>query len=178
VTKELEILKKYKVSGNLELLGQLYAPHMHLVFGVCLKYFKEKARSEDAVMQIFEKLVTDLRKHEILNFKSWLYVTARNYCLMELRKNGGKENISIENMEFAIAVHPNDDDTLDEQYLEECISTLKDEQKKCVELFYLKEKCYLDIAEMTAFELKKVKSYIQNGKRNLKTCIESKRGTE
>lgn len=151
---------------------------MHLVFGVCSKYFKDKVRSEDAVMQIFEKLVTDLCKYEILNFKSWLYVTVRNYCLMELRKDAGKENISIENMEFAIAEHPNDDDTLDEQYLEECISTLKDEQKKCVEMFYLKEKCYMDIAALTSFELKKVKSYIQNGKRNLKTCIESKRGTE
>ena len=178
MTKELEILKKYKASGNLELLGQLYAPHMHLVFGVCLKYLKNKARSEDAVMQIFEKLVTDLRKHEVLNFKSWLYVTARNYCLMELRKNAGKENISIENMEFTLVEHPNDNNTLDEEYLEECIGTLKDEQKKCVELFYLKEKCYIDIAELTSYELKKVKSYIQNGKRNLKNCIESKRGTE
>lgn len=175
--KETDILSRYKDSGDLKLLGKLYAPYMHLVLGVCLKYLKNKQQAEDVVMQIFEKLIIDLRKYDVVNLKSWLYVTARNYCLMELRKTKGKENSSIENMEFSLAVHHDNEENenLEEQYLKECIETLKVAQKQCVELFYLKEKCYQDITKITSFELKKVKSYIQNGKRNLKICIESKR---
>ncbi len=174
---ETDILKRYKASGDLELLGRLYAPYMHLVLGVCLKYLKNKQQAEDAVMQIFEKLIVDLRKHEVANFKSWLYVSARNYCLMELRKAKGKEYFPLESMEFSLAEHLDNDeeDISEEKYLEECIQALKAAQKQCVELFYIKEKCYQEITEMTSFNLKKVKSYIQNGKRNLKICIESKR---
>jgi len=176
ILEEKNLLEKYKKSGNIKLLGKLYAPYMHLVLGVCFKYLKNKQQAEDSVMQIFEKLVVDLRKHEVVNFKSWLYVTSRNYCLMELRKTKGKENSSIEDMEFSLAAHHDNepDENLEQQYLEACIETLKAEQKQCIELFYLKEKCYQDIVEITSFELKKVKSYIQNGKRNLKICIESK----
>lgn len=171
---EKEILKKYKESGDLKLLGKLYAPYMHLVLGVSLKYLQNKQSAEDAVMQIFEKLIIDLRKHEVSNFKGWLHVTTRNYCLMELRRTKGKENSSIESMEFSIPEHHDDEVKLNEEFLEVCIKTLKAEQKKCIELFYLEEKCYQDIVNITSFELKKVKSYIQNGKRNLKICIESK----
>jgi RNA polymerase sigma-70 factor (ECF subfamily) len=56
--------------------------------------------------------------------------------------------------------------------LEKCIETLGDEQKQCVKLFYLQEKCYKEITESTGFDMNKVKSYIQNGKRNLKICME------
>ena len=175
MVQETELLKKYKETGELDLLGQLYAPYMHLVLGICMKYFKDKGRSEDAVMQIFEKLIKDLCKHEVSNFKSWLHVTVRNFCLMEIRKTKNQENISVESMEFALPAHHEEEDTLDEANLEACIETLKADQKKCIELFYLKEKCYQDIAELIVLDLKKVKSHIQNGKRNLKICIEGKR---
>ncbi|HEY0653572.1 MAG TPA: sigma factor-like helix-turn-helix DNA-binding protein, partial [Chryseosolibacter sp.] len=56
--------------------------------------------------------------------------------------------------------------------LEGCIETLPEEQRQCVKLFYLQKKCYKEITELTGFELNKVKSYIQNGKRNLKICME------
>jgi RNA polymerase sigma-70 factor (ECF subfamily) len=41
-------------------------------------------------------------------------------------------------------------------------------------LFYLEQKCYKDIADLTGYDLNKVKSAIQNGKRNLKICMERK----
>lgn len=154
----------------------LYNRYMHLVYGVCLNYFKEEEASKDAVMQIFEELVLKLKIHEVQNFKSWLHVLTRNHCLMALRKLAKNNTVSIddtfvENTDF---VHLDIDETKETQLtiMEKCMETLTEEQRKSVDLFYLQEKCYKEVAEITGFELVKVKSYIQNGKRNLKICIE------
>ena len=177
---EKEQLVYYKQTGDLQVLGQLYAPYMSLLYGVCFKYFQEQAASQDAVMQIFEQLVHKLRVHDVDNFKSWLYVFARNYCLMELRKRKGKMHVDIEdNMSESEQKLVSEDEgrwteeDFDSVYA--CLSSLSHDQSVCVRLFYLEQKCYKDIAEETGYDLNKVKSYIQNGKRNLKICMESKR---
>jgi RNA polymerase sigma factor (sigma-70 family) len=176
---EAQLIDSYKVSGDLEMLGKLYKPYMHLVYGVCLKYLKEREESQDAVMQIFEKLIDQVKKHEIDNFKSWLYVLSKNHCLMALRSSKYKmsqrqQEINDDTMESSLLLHHNDESVLENDLakLEKCIETLQNEQKQCVELFYLEKKPYVIIAEKTGYGLKKVKSYIQNGKRNLKTCME------
>jgi RNA polymerase sigma factor (sigma-70 family) len=171
----------YKKSGDLMILGKLYQPYMPLVYGVCLKYFKDEENSKDAVMQIFELLITKLRDHEIKKFKSWLYVLSRNYCLMELRKSRKNTFIYIDEyfVETAPLLHRiNNDEDKETQLvaLEKCIETLNHEQKLSVNLFYLQKKCYTEVAEHTGFDLNKVKSYIQNGKRNLKICLETQSG--
>lgn len=170
------LIALYKKSGDLEVLGQLYGRNMHLVYGVCLKYLQDEAKSQDAVMQIFEELIQKLKIHEVQNFKNWLHVLCRNHCLMFLRKMGKNKTVSIEdtfveNTEF---VHLNIDDTKEQQLtlMEKCMESLPEEQRISVDLFYLKEKCYKEITEITGYDLNKVKSYIQNGKRNLKNCIE------
>jgi RNA polymerase sigma factor (sigma-70 family) len=173
---DAELVDLYRKSGDLEVLGALYNRYMTLVFGVCLKYLKNRDESRDAVMQIFEKLVQTLRNHEVEHFKSWLYVTARNHCLMYLRAQKGKkfEEISPSFMESDAVLHldsePEKEANLSK--LEKCIEELGDEQKQCVKLFYLQEKCYKEITESTGFDMNKVKSHIQNGKRNLKICME------
>ncbi|WP_354300783.1 sigma-70 family RNA polymerase sigma factor [Pedobacter sp. UYP1] len=170
------LLLRYKSTGSLDALGMLYKRYMHLVYGVCLNYFKEEEASKDAVMQIFEELVLKLKIHEVQNFKSWLHVLTRNHCLMALRKLAKNNTVSIddtfvENTDF---VHLDIDDTKETQLtvMEKCMETLTEEQRKSVDLFYLQEKCYKEVAEITGYEMVKVKSYIQNGKRNLKICIE------
>ncbi len=159
----------------METLGVLYKSYMHLVYCLCLKYFKNKEESQDAVMHIFEKLIDAVKKHEIQNFKSWLYVLAKNHCLMALRSQKAK-TLTIENefMESSYQLHPIDEEDLEDDLtkLEKCINQLQNEQRQCVELFFLKKIPYITIVEKTGFELKKVKSYIQNGKRNLKICME------
>ena len=177
ITEE-ELISSYKKKASLETLGQLYRPYMHLVYGLCLKYLKDREESQDAVMQIFEKLIEALKKHEIQNFKSWLYVMAKNHCLMALRSKKTKStSIELNNyiMESDLLLHHNDEGDLEDdlQKLEGCIEKLQNEQQQCVQLFYLQKKPYVHIAEKTGFDLKKVKSYIQNGKRNLKICMES-----
>lgn len=170
------LIARYKISGDLEVLGQLYNKYMHLVFGVCLNYLKDEEQSKDAVMQIFEELVGKLKVHEVQNFKSWLHVLSRNHCLMAIRKNSKNTTVSledtfVENTEF---VHLDMDDTKETKLtvMERCMETLSEEQRLSVDLFYLQEKCYKEVADITGYEMVKVKSYIQNGKRNLKICIE------
>jgi len=171
-----ELLEKYQKGGDLNVLGELFAKHSEMVYFVCLRYFKEPEASKDAVMQIFELLINKVTKQEILNFPKWLYVVSKNHCLMALR--AAKKNIEIpitDFVEFASIAHPEDkyeqrEETL--TALEKCIETLAEKQKTSIELFFLNEKCYKEITEITGFNLNEVKSFIQNGKRNLKNCME------
>ncbi len=177
---DLSLVAAYQESGDLEVLGTLYNRYMHLVYGVCFSYFKDEEQSKDAVMQIFEELIKKLRVHQVQNFKSWLHVLTRNHCLMALRKSSKNPTVSIEdnfveNDEF---VHLDIDNTKETQLtiMEKCMETLSEEQRKSVDLFYLQEKCYKEVADITGYDMLKVKSYIQNGKRNLKICIEKNSG--
>jgi RNA polymerase sigma-70 factor (ECF subfamily) len=170
------LIAAYKQNGDLEVLGGLYNKYMHLVFGVCFNYFKDEELSKDAVMQIFEELVVKLKVHEVQNFKSWLHVLTRNHCLMALRKSAKNPTITLEDnfVENGDFVHLDIEDAKETQLtvMEKCMETLSEEQRKSVDLFYLQEKCYKEVADITGYEMLKVKSYIQNGKRNLKICIE------
>ncbi len=180
---DLELIGMYKQTSDLKILGQLYSRYTHLVFGVCLKYLKNSDDSKDAVMQIFEKLIDSLLKHDVQNFKSWLHVTSRNHCLMELRKRKSHKIIAssdfsiVESMESPLSVHHNDEDLLNEDLLlmKKCMEKLSEEQKYCIKLFYLEERSYNEVSLESGYELKKVKSFIQNGKRNIKNCIEKNR---
>lgn len=179
-----ELLKAYAQKSNLNDLAELFNRYLQLTYGVCLKYLKNKDDAQDAAMQIFEKLIHDANRFEINNFKSWLYVYTKNFCLMKIRTD--KAGLSVKqiadlqlDMEKSMAMHhtfeDNDKVSLENNLnqLEKCIETLVNEQQQCVRLFFLKELSYKNIAQKTGFELNKVKSYIQNGKRNLKICMEN-----
>lgn len=168
------LLQEYRNTGDQELLGQLFNKYMHLVYGLCLKYLKDREQSQDAVMSIYEKISSTLLTTEVAHFKSWLYMVSKNYCLMELRKVN-HEKVSDVFMESTEVVHLNDsEDWLEDQLdqLNKCIEELKEDQKKCVKLFFLESKSYKEVNEISGIEIKKVKSYIQNGKRNLKICMD------
>jgi RNA polymerase sigma-70 factor (ECF subfamily) len=178
---DAELVSQYCRNPDPEVLGALYKRYMYLVYGVCLKYLKNREDSQDAVMQVFETLVHDLPRFEIRNFKSWLYGVSRNHCLMKLRKDKVERSrlaiISDEIfMESTSISHPIED-SIDEEMqerLKACMEQLKEEQRRCVELFYFHQHCYKEIAITLLLDELKVKSFIQNGKRNLKICLESK----
>jgi RNA polymerase sigma factor (sigma-70 family) len=177
-----ELVNLFRTSGNMEVLAILFQRYMDLLYGVCLKYLKQPETAKDAVMQIFEELVAKLPKHEVDNFKSWLYTLAKNYCLMQLRtpKNLKTTEFKVESMQLEEEAHLNGIQLKEEnlQKLERCLETLSTEQKKSVELFYLQNKCYKEIADATGIEWNKVRSFIQNGRRNLKICMEKGMKTE
>jgi len=176
---EKQLLQHYKQTGNLDALGKLYAPYMSLLYGVCYKYLQDVEQSQDAVMQVFDELIVKLRVYEVDNFKSWVYVYARNFCLMQLRKNKQMTKVDIEDNLFEseqslISDNEKKWEEKDFDKLETCIASLNQDQELCIRLFYLEQKCYKDIADQTGYDIAKVKSYIQNGRRNLKICMEKK----
>lgn len=174
---DTELILTYKDSQHKALVGELYKRYTSLVYGVCYKYLKDRELARDATMQLFEKLLTTLLTHEVSQFKSWLYVSARNHCLMQLRgvKNKRHIELSPQLMENESDTHLIEEEELEGNLskLEKCIETLNREQKQCVKLFFLQERCYQEVSASTGYDLLKVKSYIQNGKRNLKICMES-----
>ncbi len=172
-----QIIDEYKKTSDKSWVGELYKRYTRFVFLVSMKYLKNEERCHDAVMQIFEKLFSDFHKHQIEKFKPWLHTVTRNHCLILLRKDQSvlqkEKKFQIEQdlfMETEEDLHLDNTNDKDKQLscLKQAISDLNQEQKVCIEMFYLQEKSYKEIADETGFPEKKVKSYIQNGKRNLK----------
>ena len=183
---DAELLAIYQQFGDQEVLTELFDRYIELVFGTCMKYLKEEEAAKDAVMQVYEVLIDKALAHDIKNFKSWLYVLVKNHCLMHLRKSKKDNLVDIQSittdafMENELLEHQYGEEGMIGisekekllQVMENSIEQLDDKQKQCLKLFYLQEKCYKEIADETGFDLKKVKSYIQNGKRKLKIYME------
>lgn len=176
-----ELVRLYQQGGDLEVLGVLYERYVELVYGVCLKFFKEKTKAEDAVMAVFEILVEKVKTQEIRSFRPWLHVVAKNHCLMQLRKKD--RTVSFDEMlpstqaevvHSAGVLHPVDDFEEDGEQLvlKKCVEALPPQQKHCVEQFYFEDKSYKEIADLTGDDLGLVRSNIQNGRRNLRICME------
>jgi RNA polymerase sigma-70 factor (ECF subfamily) len=170
-----ELLKQFVQTSDQELLGQLYSRYVLLVYGLCLKYLQQIEDAEDAVINIYEELTRKIPNYRIENFKTWLYSVVKNHCLQILRKekNFVFEEIAIQNMEsdnFEHLIDTNENKEK-EDALNYCLDTLPAEQRQCIIHFFFDDFSYADIVEKTGFALSKVKSYIQNGKRNLKICI-------
>lgn len=171
-----EYILKYKKTGNQKWLGLLYKDYIESVYGVGLKYFKNSTDAEDLVMTVYETISKKLISHEIDNFRSWLYVVAKNLCFEQLRKK--TRQLSREKEAFDMyseqVFHP--DNIKDESQLQKlrgCLENLSIEQKQCVEMFYIQNQTYQVVADELNISWNRVRSHIQNGRRNLKICIES-----
>ncbi|MDQ3046587.1 MAG: sigma-70 family RNA polymerase sigma factor [Bacteroidota bacterium] len=172
-----ELVSHYKNSADKIYVGELYKRYSHLVLGMCISYFKDKEIAKDMLLQIFEKLFVELRKREVENFKAWLTFVVRNYCISELRKIQTKQKNEIGyqyEVQMQMTVEDPELQKLEEKKLAElskALDHLNPFQKRCIELFYLKDMSYSQIVELTGYSVNEVKSYIQNGKRNLKLLM-------
>jgi RNA polymerase sigma factor (sigma-70 family) len=168
-----DLLTDYFRTGNMAIMGVLYSQYRHLVFGMCLKYLRDKEMASEACAQIFEKIIEPLRKQVIHNFPGWLGFVTRNHCISLLREKQKnvllREDIWPENL----ASEEESEVDFNPEKIRELIDRLGDEQRECVKLFFLDEKSYREISEQTGLSLKAVKSHLQNGKRNLKKLIEN-----
>ena len=153
---------------------------MQLVYGVCLKYLADTESAKDATMQIFEELVLKVHKHSIDNFRGWLYILAKNHCLMKLRSSKKQLTVPFDGSFMQLRLHEHPEERLEKegqlQLLERCIEKLKDDQQRVVKMFYLQEKCYNEIVAETTLDWNQVRSLVQNGRRNLKICMEKHAG--
>ncbi|MET0634592.1 MAG: sigma-70 family RNA polymerase sigma factor [Chitinophagaceae bacterium] len=179
---DTELLAEFNSTRDNELLGILLQRYTLLLLGVCMKYLKNEEEARDSVQQIFLKVIQELQKYKVEYFKSWLYMVAKNHCLMKIRDRHGKipaelneAMLATPGQETDIQDLLNNDRTLD--VMESSLKELNDEQRQCVTLFYLEKKSYQEIAELTGFTMMQVKSHIQNGKRNLRNLVERKMKT-
>ncbi|MGV3658378.1 MAG: RNA polymerase sigma factor [Chitinophagaceae bacterium] len=175
---DADLLEHYYADKNTEWIGVLLQRYTVLLLGVCMKYMKNEEEARDCVQQVFLKVLTDLQKHKVDFFKSWLYTVAKNHCLMKLRGQQGKAAKELTDNTVAVP-HTDETQQLQENektyaLLEQAIVELSEEQRQCVILFYLQKQSYQQISEKTGYSLMQVKSYIQNGKRNLKLLMEKK----
>ena len=175
------LIAAYRASSDLKIVAQLYQSYLDLLYGVCLKYLGEPETAKDAVMDIFEELAQKLLKHEVAHFKGWLYTLAKNHCLMKLR-SAGKTRVQAfdpDHMQTAEELHLKDKLEQEEQFdqLSACIEALPPDQRTVIRLFYLQNKCYKEIETATGMEWNKVRSHIQNGRRNLKICMQQQVAT-
>jgi RNA polymerase sigma-70 factor (ECF subfamily) len=179
---DADLVEIYRQSEDRQVIAELFNRYLHLVYGLCLKYLHDREESKDAVMSVFESLPGKILKHEIRDFRPWLYVITRNHCLMHLRsektKDEKQKTFILEQtfiMENEEVLHPVDEESSRNDHdLKDCIEKLGTDQKECILLFYYKNKCYREIASQMKTDEKKVKSHLQNGKRNLKNCMEHK----
>jgi len=178
---DIELVTLYRETGDKTIVGVLYKRYTRFGFSICMKYLKDEEGSKDAVMQVFEKLFEDLKKHQVANFKSWLYSVLKNHCFHILRDRAyklAKEKDAINSYENLVEnqfhLYQDNDDGFEERIetLEMELCNLSHEQRVCVELFYLEAKCYQEVAEITGYTMNQVKSHIQNGKRNLKISMQ------
>jgi RNA polymerase sigma-70 factor (ECF subfamily) len=165
----------------MQALGVLFDRYVELIYGVCLKYLKDARESEDAAMEIFEVLRLKLHSHHVTSFRSWLFVVTRNHCLQILRRRqtGLTEVYDESLMQSRAFEHPDDEMFLlaNENGLRNCLDKLPDAQKHSLELFYFESKSYQEIASILTLDKEQVRSHLQNGRRNLKNCIDKHNGT-
>ncbi len=167
-----EIIAEFNEKGNPSLIGILFDRYARLVMGVCLKYLKDEDEAADTTMTIFKNLLENIGNYSIRSFKAWLYTYAKNECLMKLRKVKPVV-FSIDKIAFGLAGEEEDDERIDLpiEQLQQAIASLKNDQRVCIEMFYLNNLSYNDISDKTGFSWKEIKSHIQNGKRNLRNIL-------
>ncbi len=173
-----QLLENFYREGNTEWLGILLPRYTLLLLGVCMKYLKNEEEAKDCVQQVFLKAITELSKYKVDYFKAWIYMVAKNHCLMKIRDKQGKRSVEISDA-HGYSAEPQDgnphmekDELLNR--MSAALEELNVEQKQCIILFYLEKRSYQEIADTTGFTLMQVKSYIQNGKRNLKLILEKR----
>jgi len=178
-----DLLKAFLLEKENRFLGALLERHIRFVFVVCMKYLRDEEAAKDMTMKVFEKVTEDVCRFEIQNFKSWLHVVTKNSCLMHIRGNKHFKTVEwkedkdfIRHVENHAVLHLDDSMAKEERLadLEKAVETLEPGQQQCIKLFYLDEKSYKDVVEITGLTLNQVKSHIQNGKRNLKNLLVSK----
>jgi RNA polymerase sigma-70 factor (ECF subfamily) len=173
---DAELLNNFYRDHDNKWLGILLPRYTLLLLGVCMKYLKNEEDAKDAVQQIFLKIISELHKYKVEYFKSWIYMIAKNHCLMQLRNNKYSQVELNEKVVPAQNISADKTELLEKDKLlnkmQRAVKQLNPEQQQCVILFYLEKKSYSEIVEITGFSLMKVKSSLQNGKRNLKRMME------
>ncbi len=176
---DADLLARFRRSGAADDLLPLYERYAEFIYAIALRYLKTPSRAEDAGAELWSVLLDKLPKHEVTNFKSWLHTTVRNHCLMQLRREkrdplAAASPPLMQSDGFThLAGNANGEDA-DTRPLHRCLKQLNEQQRRCINLFYLREgTTYQSVAAELGLSVGKVRSHLQNGRRNLKICLDN-----
>lgn len=172
-----QLLKLYAESGDDHYLSLLYTRYVEMIYGVCLKYYKNSTEAKDAASEVYLLLLRRTKGKEIDNWKPWLYTVVKNYCLEQLRSRSNKlpKQLAADTVYSEEVYHPTSESNEAEvQKLESCIEGLEADQQSCIRMFYLEKRSYQELSDVLHLSWGQVRSRIQNGRRNLKNCMENK----
>lgn len=181
--KDEELINKYRFSHDTSYLGELFLRYLPYVFGVALNQLKSQKEAEDLTMTVFNKISSDLKRIEVRDFSSWLYTLVKNLCSTEVKKKSAPEGesklilmeeLSSDTNDVFINTTEEKNIKFDSNNLRLAINTLNESQKICIDLFYMQNKSYQEVADISGFSINQVKTNIQNGKRLLKTYLDNK----
>lgn len=173
-----ELLTLLRKTNDLSYFQQLYERYIPLIYGLALKYLKDGQSAQDAVIDIYENLADKITKYEIEVFKNWIYSVTKNHCFAILKENKKEiivnfdSNLVESDVTITLLDENNDEEKL--EAVNDCVKQLPEPQRIAITAFFFDNKSYAEIVDETGYQLKSVKSYIQNGRRNLKICIEKK----
>jgi RNA polymerase sigma factor (sigma-70 family) len=173
--EEKDLISQYKRSDDQKYLAELFKQYEHLIYGVCLKYLKDPDEARDTTQEIYLQVARKLKTHSVDAFRPWVYVLTKNHCfdILRRKKRFVEKEFQANIMYSGEVFHP--DEVVDQEMLNklsECIESLPKDQNRCIQLFYFDKLSYKEICQQTEFDLNKVRSQIQNGRRNLKLCME------
>jgi RNA polymerase sigma-70 factor (ECF subfamily) len=173
-----DLIVKYKSTNETAIIGEIYNRYAGIVFGVCAKYLKNEEECKDVTSKIFQDLILDLKRYEIKYFNGWLHKVTTNECLKKLKKSSKTISLIEQNLNDLETdeIEIESKDKIKDEEINLCIEKLNKEQSICIKLFYIEEKSYKEISDLTQLSLLQVKSCIQNGKRNLKIMLQKNHG--
>ncbi|THH39802.1 RNA polymerase sigma factor [Neolewinella litorea] len=180
---DLDLLRAFRRQPDATRLLPLYERYAELIYAWCLRYLGTPQRAEDAGAEVFTVLLEQLPRHEVTNFRSWLQTVVRNHCLMQLRREKRDPVRQGEDPLVHFGAWPHQAEETaetppDTRPLHHCLKQLNEAQRQCIRLFYLTPgESYASVGERLNLSVGQVRSHLQNGRRNLKICLEGRQAT-
>ncbi|MFQ5674351.1 MAG: RNA polymerase sigma factor [bacterium] len=176
VERDNATIRSYLETRDVRYLGRLYEAYKKTIFWHCLKMVGNEEDAKDLASETFIRTFDRIEDFKLgAPFCPWLMRIATNLCIDHLRKKNRYKFYKFDETHSAVAIQnesePKQPMISGERIIEK-LKKLKPLQKRCFCLFYIHNLTYKQIAELTGYPLGKVRSYIQNGKRNFKLLME------
>lgn len=92
-----EIVRTYLSTQRSHYFDTLYKRYSKKIYGKCISLLKDEEMAQDAMQDIFMKILLNLSKFsEKSRFSTWVYSITYNYCIDLLRRKKKQKTVIIE----------------------------------------------------------------------------------
>jgi RNA polymerase sigma factor (sigma-70 family) len=151
---------------------QLYRLFSRQLFGICLKYSRNKVEAEDNLQDSFITIFNKIESYDFKgSFEGWLRKITMNTVLQKYRKEGVFTIIS-DNMEDEVSVEVSNDEDISIDSVLELIQELPDRYRLVFNLYALDDYSHKEIATLLNISEGTSKSNLARARMILKDRIE------